>query len=222
MVRGGRGGQGEGGRPGEEGERQKSQNSPPESPRPLTCMCPLLCHCKLACTNSTVSLMFGCKKYGQQEEDTPQDPSPPPLPEDSPELVQVSQKSLSQVESVHGYVAHAHISPIKVVSALDSPSESSASAASTLFPQPHDSPLPSCSSNPYPPIQSRSMLNSVWYAKKMGRRIVGTLRRTKRLHRRLVTVRTPPRRLCVSPLGSRTWTYTRHTQPLASELRAKA
>ncbi|XP_055084622.1 discs large homolog 1-like protein isoform X8 [Periophthalmus magnuspinnatus] len=52
-------------------------------------------------------------KYGQQDEDTPQDPTPPPLPEDSPELVQVSQKSLSQVETVHGYVSHAHISPIK-------------------------------------------------------------------------------------------------------------
>ncbi|KAJ0012094.1 hypothetical protein NQD34_013069, partial [Periophthalmus magnuspinnatus] len=53
--------------------------------------------------------------YGQQDEDTPQDPTPPPLPEDSPELVQVSQKSLSQVETVHGYVSHAHISPIKVL-----------------------------------------------------------------------------------------------------------
>ncbi|CAL9689400.1 unnamed protein product [Knipowitschia caucasica] len=105
-------------------------------------------------TSDTLALSTSLQKYGQQEEDTPQDPSPPPLPEDSPELVQVSQKSLSQVESVHGYVAHAHISPIKVVSALDSPSESSASAASTLFPQPHDSPLPSCSSNPYPPIQA--------------------------------------------------------------------
>ncbi|KAF7221843.1 disks large homolog 1 isoform X17 [Nothobranchius furzeri] len=30
------------------------------------------------------------------------------------------------------------------------------------------------------------MLNSVWYAKKMGRRIMGTLRRTKRLHRCLL------------------------------------
>ncbi|XP_047445776.1 disks large homolog 1 isoform X10 [Mugil cephalus] len=30
------------------------------------------------------------------------------------------------------------------------------------------------------------MLSSVWYAKKMGRRIMGTLRRTKRLHRRLL------------------------------------
>lgn len=35
------------------------------------------------------------------------------------------------------------------------------------------------------------MLNSVWYAKKMGRRIMGTLRRTKRLHRRLLVGRPP-------------------------------
>uniref|UniRef100_A0A8C6WXH5 Disks large homolog 1 n=1 Tax=Neogobius melanostomus TaxID=47308 RepID=A0A8C6WXH5_9GOBI len=54
-------------------------------------------------------------KYGQQDEDTAQDQSSPPLSEDSPELVQVSQKSLSQVETVHGYVSHAHISPIKVL-----------------------------------------------------------------------------------------------------------
>ncbi|XP_053529568.1 discs large homolog 1-like protein isoform X20 [Ictalurus punctatus] len=37
------------------------------------------------------------------------------------------------------------------------------------------------------------MLNSVWYAKKMGRRIMGTLRRTKRLHLHLLqTDATPP------------------------------
>lgn len=36
-----------------------------------------------------------------------------------------------------------------------------------------------------------SMLNSVWYAKKMGRRIMGTLRRTKKLHLRLL-VGSPP------------------------------
>lgn len=40
-------------------------------------------------------------------------------------------------------------------------------------------------------FHSNRMLNSVWYAKKMGRRIMGTLRRTKRLHRRLL-VGSPP------------------------------
>ncbi|XP_029542603.2 discs large homolog 1-like protein [Oncorhynchus nerka] len=38
------------------------------------CFTPMLCHCKVACTNSTISLMFGCKKYRIQDEDssTPQ------------------------------------------------------------------------------------------------------------------------------------------------------
>lgn len=29
--------------------------------RNLDCFSPMLCHCKVACTNSTISLMFGCK-----------------------------------------------------------------------------------------------------------------------------------------------------------------
>ncbi|XP_061431376.1 disks large homolog 2-like [Lethenteron reissneri] len=31
----------------------------------------------------------------------------------APELVHVSEKKLSQLESVHGYVSHSHISPLK-------------------------------------------------------------------------------------------------------------
>lgn len=27
----------------------------------VECFSPMLCHCKVACTNSTISLMFGCK-----------------------------------------------------------------------------------------------------------------------------------------------------------------
>uniref|UniRef100_A0A8C7KCH9 Disks large homolog 1 n=1 Tax=Oncorhynchus kisutch TaxID=8019 RepID=A0A8C7KCH9_ONCKI len=34
--------------------------------------------------------------------------------EGRPELVQVAEKNLSQIENVHGYVSHAHISPMKV------------------------------------------------------------------------------------------------------------
>uniref|UniRef100_A0A674ANE4 Discs large MAGUK scaffold protein 1a n=1 Tax=Salmo trutta TaxID=8032 RepID=A0A674ANE4_SALTR len=73
------------------------------------CFTPMLCHCKVTCTNSTVSLIFGCKKYRIQDEDgsTPQG-------EGRPELVQVAEKNLSQIENVHGYVSHAHISPMKV------------------------------------------------------------------------------------------------------------
>ncbi|XP_073772682.1 discs large homolog 1-like protein isoform X20 [Danio rerio] len=83
----------------------------------LDCFSPMLCHCKVACTNSTISLMFGCKKYRHQDEDTgsPQEPSSPQFTDDTPgpELVQVAEKSLSQIENVHGFVAHSHISPMK-------------------------------------------------------------------------------------------------------------
>uniref|UniRef100_A0A7N8YQN5 Discs, large (Drosophila) homolog 1, like n=1 Tax=Mastacembelus armatus TaxID=205130 RepID=A0A7N8YQN5_9TELE len=83
----------------------------------VECFSPMLCHCKVACTNSTISLMFGCKKYRHHDEDSsPQDQSSPQLTEETggPELVQVAEKNLSQIENVHGYVTHAHISPMKV------------------------------------------------------------------------------------------------------------
>ncbi|XP_078790852.1 discs large homolog 1-like protein isoform X47 [Oryzias latipes] len=82
----------------------------------VDCFSPMLCHCKVACTNSTISLMFGCKKYRHHDEDSsPQEQSSPPLTEEAggPELVQVAEKNLSEIENVHGYVTHAHISPMK-------------------------------------------------------------------------------------------------------------
>uniref|UniRef100_A0A8C7G5P5 Discs large homolog 1-like protein n=1 Tax=Oncorhynchus kisutch TaxID=8019 RepID=A0A8C7G5P5_ONCKI len=87
------------------------------------CFTPMLCHCKVACTNSTISLMFGCKKYRIQDEDssTPhqdqgQSQACPqhPYPEGLPELAQVAEKKLSRIENVNGNVSHAHISPTKV------------------------------------------------------------------------------------------------------------
>ncbi|XP_069009163.1 discs large homolog 1-like protein isoform X4 [Embiotoca jacksoni] len=39
----------------------------------------MLCHCKVACTNNTISLMFGCKKYRYQEEEGAS-PGAPKLP----------------------------------------------------------------------------------------------------------------------------------------------
>ncbi|XP_068582204.1 discs large homolog 1-like protein isoform X16 [Cebidichthys violaceus] len=56
------------------------------------------------------------QKYRHQDEDSsPQDQSSPQLTEEAggPELVQVAEKNLSQIENVHGYVTHAHISPMK-------------------------------------------------------------------------------------------------------------
>ncbi|XP_044075648.1 discs large homolog 1-like protein isoform X17 [Siniperca chuatsi] len=56
------------------------------------------------------------QKYRQHDEDSsPQDQSSPQLTEEAggAELVQVAEKNLSQIENVHGYVTHAHISPMK-------------------------------------------------------------------------------------------------------------
>ncbi|XP_051257460.1 disks large homolog 2 isoform X37 [Dicentrarchus labrax] len=105
---------------------------------------PVLCHCKVACTNNTLSLMFGCKnrppavqgsphngqtppcmnpalmnapwQYHYQEDDSPPlDQGFPRLTNEvrAPELVHVSEKNLSEIENVHGYVSHSHISPLK-------------------------------------------------------------------------------------------------------------
>ncbi|XP_023125788.1 discs large homolog 1-like protein isoform X13 [Amphiprion ocellaris] len=109
------------------------------------------------------------KKYRHHDEDSsPQDQSSPQLTEEAsgPELVQVAEKNLSQIENVHGYVTHAHISPMKVA-ALECIFDGSSALGqhypelpsptpSTLYPHGEDSPVPSCSSNPYPPIQAEA------------------------------------------------------------------
>nr|XP_057924715.1 discs large homolog 1-like protein isoform X13 [Doryrhamphus excisus] len=63
------------------------------------------------------SLSTSIEKYRHHdEESSPQeDQSSPQLTEEAggPELVQVAEKNLSQIENVHGYVTHAHISPMK-------------------------------------------------------------------------------------------------------------
>uniref|UniRef100_A0A673B7Y0 Uncharacterized protein n=1 Tax=Sphaeramia orbicularis TaxID=375764 RepID=A0A673B7Y0_9TELE len=73
------------------------------------CECSVrLCHCRRC---------FLFQKYRHHDEDSsPQDQSSPQLTEEAggPELVQVSEKNISQIENVHGYVSHAHISPMKV------------------------------------------------------------------------------------------------------------
>ncbi|XP_060724068.1 discs large homolog 1-like protein isoform X10 [Tachysurus vachellii] len=62
------------------------------------------------------SISTSIEKYKHHDEDgSPQEQSSPPLTDDTPgpELVQVAEKNISQIENVHGYVAHAHISPMK-------------------------------------------------------------------------------------------------------------
>ncbi|KAK7158681.1 hypothetical protein R3I94_005119 [Phoxinus phoxinus] len=68
------------------------------------------------------SLSTSIEKYRQHDEDTgsPQEQSSPQFTDEAPgpELVQVAEKNLSQIENVHGYVAHAHISPMKQTDAV--------------------------------------------------------------------------------------------------------
>uniref|UniRef100_A0A8C0HS21 Disks large homolog 1 n=1 Tax=Buteo japonicus TaxID=224669 RepID=A0A8C0HS21_9AVES len=62
------------------------------------------------------SLSPSVEKYRYQDEDTPpQEHSSPHITNEvtGPELVHVSEKNLSQIENVHGFVSHSHISPVK-------------------------------------------------------------------------------------------------------------
>ncbi|XP_027739837.1 disks large homolog 1 isoform X15 [Empidonax traillii] len=71
------------------------------------------------------SLSPSVEKYRYQDEDTPpQEHSSPHIASEvtGPELVHVSEKNLSQIENVHGYVSHSHISPVKPREAVPSSS----------------------------------------------------------------------------------------------------
>uniref|UniRef100_A0A673HPV6 Discs large homolog 1-like protein n=1 Tax=Sinocyclocheilus rhinocerous TaxID=307959 RepID=A0A673HPV6_9TELE len=69
------------------------------------------------------SLSTSIEKYRHHDENTgsPLEQSSPQFTDEAPgpELVQVAEKNLSQIENIHGYVAHAHISPMKVGSVSD-------------------------------------------------------------------------------------------------------
>ncbi|XP_053342090.1 discs large homolog 1-like protein isoform X4 [Clarias gariepinus] len=133
----------------------------------LDCFSPMLCHCKVACTNSTISLMFGCKKYKHQDEDgSPQEQSSPQLTDDTPgpELVQVAEKNISQIENVHGYVAHAHISPMKQTDAT--PPSTPIIPVIPISPVPAEAaviPSPTSQANPPPVVVNTESLDSAPY-----------------------------------------------------------
>ncbi|TNN80100.1 Disks large 2 [Liparis tanakae] len=83
--------------------RPSAVQGPPHNGQPLPCMNP--------------ALMNAPWQYHYQEDDSP------PLDQGflrlthevrAPELVHVSEKNLSEIENVHGYVSHSHISPLKV------------------------------------------------------------------------------------------------------------
>lgn len=55
-------------------------------------------------------------QYHYQDDESPPEHSYPRLTGEvrAPELVHVSERNLSEIENVHGYVSHSHISPLKV------------------------------------------------------------------------------------------------------------
>ncbi|KAK7904309.1 hypothetical protein WMY93_016916 [Mugilogobius chulae] len=82
--------------------RPPAVHGPPNNSQPPPCMTPAL-------TNAPW-------QYQYQEDDSPPlDQGFPRLTNEvrAPELVHVSEKNLSEIENVHGYVSHSHISPLK-------------------------------------------------------------------------------------------------------------
>uniref|UniRef100_A0A4W4G7M3 Uncharacterized protein n=1 Tax=Electrophorus electricus TaxID=8005 RepID=A0A4W4G7M3_ELEEL len=86
--------------------------------------------------DNVVFLPFPFQKYRYQDEDTmsPPEITSPRLPANvpPPELVQVAEKNISQIENVHGFVSHSHISPMKVLAPPPHPHP--VSSRSGLFP----------------------------------------------------------------------------------------
>ncbi|XP_038672365.1 disks large homolog 1 isoform X36 [Scyliorhinus canicula] len=63
-----------------------------------------------------ISLSPSTEKYRYQDDDTsPQEHNSPQISNEvkGPELVHVSEKNLSQIENIHGFVSQSHISPMK-------------------------------------------------------------------------------------------------------------
>ncbi|XP_076842167.1 disks large homolog 4-like isoform X1 [Brachyhypopomus gauderio] len=89
----------------------------PPPKRHCKCCSPVVCQCKLECSNRTLTLTIGCKKYRYQDEETPPlEHSPAHLTAGkSGELLHLSDASHTPMDSLHGYVPHPHISPAKPV-----------------------------------------------------------------------------------------------------------
>ncbi|XP_026138199.1 discs large homolog 1-like protein isoform X6 [Carassius auratus] len=120
------------------------------------------------------SLSTSIEKYRHHDEDTgsPEEQSSPQFTDEAPgpELVQVAEKNLSQIENIHGYVAHAHISPVKVESLeciFDGPStvvnEESPMLPTTPISNPYPQSPVSVQANPPPVVVNTESLDSAPY-----------------------------------------------------------
>ncbi|XP_070365234.1 disks large homolog 1 isoform X8 [Equus asinus] len=107
------------------------------------------------------------KKYRYQDEDTPpQEHISPQITNEliGPELVHVSEKNLSEIENVHGFVSHSHISPIKPTEAV--PPSSPTAPVIPVLPVPAESTviLPTTpQANPPPVLVNTDSLETSTY-----------------------------------------------------------
>ncbi|XP_051997550.1 disks large homolog 1 isoform X4 [Xyrauchen texanus] len=107
------------------------------------------------------------EKYRYQDEGTtsPPEHNSPHLPGEvcPPELVQVSEKNISQIENVHGYVSHSHVSPMK---ADVIPSSAPIIPVIPISPVPAettDIPAPTSQASPAPVVVNTESLDSSPY-----------------------------------------------------------
>ncbi|KAM4551915.1 discs large homolog 1-like protein isoform 4-T4 [Odontesthes bonariensis] len=112
------------------------------------------------------SLSTSIEKYRHHDEDSsPQEQSSPQLTEEAggPELVQVAEKNLSQIENVHGYVTHAHISPMK--QAEEAPPSSPIIPVIPISPIPAETAVipPTSQANPPPVVVNADSLDTPPY-----------------------------------------------------------
>nr|XP_044627277.1 disks large homolog 1 isoform X6 [Equus asinus] len=113
------------------------------------------------------SLSPSVEKYRYQDEDTPpQEHISPQITNEliGPELVHVSEKNLSEIENVHGFVSHSHISPIKPTEAV--PPSSPTAPVIPVLPVPAESTviLPTTpQANPPPVLVNTDSLETSTY-----------------------------------------------------------
>ncbi|KAJ8356791.1 hypothetical protein SKAU_G00195850 [Synaphobranchus kaupii] len=113
------------------------------------------------------SLSTSVEKYRHQDEDTsPQEHSSPQLISEvqGPELVQVSEKNLSQIENVHGFVSRSHISPMKQTDAA--PPSAPIIPVIPISPVPAETtviPPPTSQANPPPVVVNTDSLDAPPY-----------------------------------------------------------
>ncbi|XP_034470186.1 discs large homolog 1-like protein isoform X9 [Hippoglossus hippoglossus] len=127
--------------------------------------CPLLNEILHTLAQAKRSPGRDAQKYRHHDEDlSPQDQSSPQLTEEGgPELVQVAEKNLSQIENVHGYVTHAHISPMKQAEAA--PPSSSIIPVIPISPIPAETTIipPTSQANPPPVVVNTDSLDTPPY-----------------------------------------------------------